>query len=235
MNPPGDVVACAGVVFDVDGTLVDTNYVHALCWWQAFSQFGHTVPMARIHRAVGMGGERLVSHLLGNEQEKVAGEIAKAHDVLFATWHDVVQPLPGARGLLSWCWEHRLTTVLASSAKRRDVDAMLDVLGWPDVDVVVSGEDADETKPDPDLVETALTRSGLSGEESVFVGDAVWDVEAARRAGMPCIGLTCGGTSATELREAGAVQTFEDTHALLEHWREQGQVGSFAPVASRSR
>jgi beta-phosphoglucomutase-like phosphatase (HAD superfamily) len=161
------------VLFDEDGTLVDTNYVHALCWWQAFSQYGYVVPMARLHRAVGMGADLLVEHVL-DRQDRDASDI---------------------------------------------ITAMLDTLARPDVDVVVSGDDVKEAKPHPDLLSTALERAGLRPQDAVLVGDSVWDVEAAARAGLECIGLTCGGTSADELTAAGAVQTFDDPSRLLDHWR----------------
>lgn len=208
----------AGVIFDVDGTLVDTNYVHALCWWQAFSQYGHVVPMARLHRAVGMGADLLVEHVL-DRQDREASDIITAHSALFATWWELVQPLPGAESLLRWCWKRQLTTVIASSAKSRELDAMLDTLARPDVDVIVSGDDVEQAKPHPDLLSTALERAGLRAEDAVLVGDSVWDVEAAAQAGLDCIGLTCGGTSAEELTSAGAVQTFDDPSRLLDHWR----------------
>lgn len=208
----------AGVLFDVDGTLVDTTYVHALCWWQAFSQYGHVVPMARLHRAVGMGAGPLVEHVL-DRQDREAADIITAHGALFATWWELVQPLPGAESLLRWCWKRQLTTVIASSARSRELDAMLDTLARPDVDVVVSGDDVEQAKPHPDLLSTALERAGLRPEDAVLVGDSIWDVEAAALTGLDCIGLTCGGTSADELTSAGAVQTFDDPSRLLDHWR----------------
>jgi HAD superfamily hydrolase (TIGR01509 family) len=210
----------AGVIFDLDGTLVDTGYLHTVSWWQAFEQFGYTVPMARIHRAVGMGGDNLIEHVLP-EPCTHAEEITKAHDVLFATWHATVRPLPGAEALLRWCRDERLTVALASSSGQRDLDAMLDVLGHPDFDVLTTGDDAEHSKPSPDIVETALHRAGLSPDEAVMVGDSVWDVQAAAKAGVPCVGLTCGGTSGEELTAAGAVETFADPAALLDSWRDR--------------
>ena len=216
----------AGVVFDVDGTLVDTTFIHALCWWQAFSQFGHVVPMARIHRAIGMGAQRLVPHVLGHEHPpKETADLAGAQGVLFATWWELVQPLPGAESLLRWCWTQQLTTAVASSAHSRELDAMLDVLGRPDLDVIVSGDDVDEAKPSPDLLTAALERADLEPQDAVLVGDSVWDVLAATAAGLPCIGLTCGGTSAAELLASGAIETFADPEALGDHRRVGARAG----------
>jgi HAD superfamily hydrolase (TIGR01509 family) len=220
MPPSERALPYAGVVFDVDGTLVDTNYLHALCWWQAFSQFGHVVPMAQLHRAIGMGADRLVPHVLGREHPpKETADVTAAHGILFATWWELVQPLPGAESLLRWCWKQQLTTLVASSSRSRELEAMLDVLGRPDLDVMVSGDDVDEAKPNPDLLSVALERADLQPQDAVLVGDSVWDVQAATAAGLPCIGLTCGGTSADELGAAGAIETYADPEGLLDHWR----------------
>jgi beta-phosphoglucomutase-like phosphatase (HAD superfamily) len=219
----------AGLIFDVDGTLVDTNFLHALCWWQALSQFGHTVPMARLHRAVGMGSERLVDHVMDRPlTDGQRAEVVAAHGTLFATWWDLVRPLPGAEALLRWCWDRQMTTVVASSSRGRDLEAMLDVLGRPDVDVVLSGDDVSRGHPDPDLLTTALLRADLSADNTALVGDSVWDVEAATEAGLPCLGLTCGGTSAQELRAAGALEVFSDPGELLERWRAAEPAGAHA-------
>jgi phosphoglycolate phosphatase-like HAD superfamily hydrolase len=216
----GQAFPYAAVVLDVDGTLVDTNYLHTLCWWQALSQFGHNVPMARIHRAVGMGAELLVRELVGEAEDhaRVQG-VVQAHDVLFTTWWDVVRPLPGAEALLHWCWDAQVTSMLASSSGWRALHAMLEVLGEPDLDVVVAGDEVDRPKPSPDIVLAALERAQVKARSAVLVGDSVWDVQAATAAGVACIGLTCGGTSESDLLAAGASATFPHPAALLEHWR----------------
>jgi HAD superfamily hydrolase (TIGR01549 family) len=207
-----------GVIFDMDGTLVDTNYLHTICWWQALAQSGHDVSMAKVHRLVGMGAERLVRALVpaAVTDEQVA-RITTAHGVLFATWRERVAPVPGAEALLRWCWETGITTVVASSSTRRELDVMLEVLRSPDLDLTLSADDVVTTKPEPDLLAAARQWSGL-GSEGVVVGDSVWDVEAAVKAGMPCIGLLCGGTSSGELLEAGAAAVVETPWHLLQEW-----------------
>jgi HAD superfamily hydrolase (TIGR01509 family) len=217
--PSPDPSDLSGVVFDLDGTLVDTTYVHTVCWWHAFVQFGHVVPMARLHRAVGMGGDKLIGHVLGEDRDtRHDADLSAAHLALFATWLDLVRPMPGALQLLRWCRDQRLTVALASSAQPRVLDAMLDVLDQPDFDVVTTTADVEESKPAPDLVAVAIEKAGLEPDEAVFVGDSVWDAQAAGQLGLPCVGLTCGGTSAAELTAAGAAWVLGDPHELVESW-----------------
>lgn len=142
------------VIFDVDGTLVDSNYLHAVTWWEAFRQYGHDVAMADVHRTIGMGSDKLLDRLL-----------------------------PGDR-------------VITAST---------------------SSDDADQSKPAPDIVEVALSRAGVRAEDAVFVGDTVWDVHACRRAGLPCVAVLTGGVGRDELREAGAVEIHESPADLLAH------------------
>jgi HAD superfamily hydrolase (TIGR01509 family) len=214
-----DAPALRAVLLDVDGTLVDTAFVHAICWWQALRQHGHVVPMARIHRAIGMGSDRLVGHLLGEHDESLDDEVVAAHGALVAAWHERLAPLPGARDLVRRCHDEGLVVVLSTSAGRGDLDALrraLDADDW--IDEATTSSDADTSKPAPDILEVALERIGVAPDEAVFVGDSVWDAEAAGSIGMPCIGVECGGTSASELRSAGCVATYADPADLLEHW-----------------
>jgi HAD superfamily hydrolase (TIGR01509 family) len=208
------------VLFDLDGTLVDTTYLHTISWWQALHEHGHTVPMARIHRAVGMGSDKLLGEVLGADHDTGAdSEISAAHGRVFAQWHNRVSPLPGARELLQRCAHSGHTVVLASSATNRDLGALRDVLDADEaIDVATSSEDADESKPSPDILSVALDRAGVAAGEAVFVGDAVWDVKASSKVQIPCVGLECGGTSAAELREAGAVETWRDPAHLLQEF-----------------
>jgi HAD superfamily hydrolase (TIGR01509 family) len=207
----------AGVLFDVDGTLLDTVYLHTVSWWEALRQAGHDVPMAEIHRAVGMGSDRLLQHLLGPERDRDADErLRDAHDNLFAGYWDRLRPLPGAADLLRACAARGLRVVLASSAGERELAALRAALDADDVvATATSSGDAPRSKPAPDIVAVALERAGLDPARVVFVGDAVWDVVAAGRLDIPCIGLTCGGTSRGELAGAGAVAVFDDPAALL--------------------
>jgi HAD superfamily hydrolase (TIGR01509 family) len=208
-----------GVLFDVDGTLVDSNYLHAVTWWEAMRQSGHTVPTASIHRAIGMGSDKLLDHLLGQGRDRDEDETMRAaHLALYKTYWERLRPLPGAADLLRTCAAHGLKVVLASSASEKELAALRRALDADDViDTATSASDVDSSKPDPDIIEAALREADLPAEGALLVGDSVWDVRAAARAGIPCIGVTCGGTSAAELREAGAVETYDDPTALREN------------------
>jgi phosphoglycolate phosphatase-like HAD superfamily hydrolase len=207
----------SGIVFDLDGTLVDSTYVHTLCWWEALQQFGHSRSMAAVHHTVGMGADHLLHHLLGASRDTSQdSDITAAHDVLFGTWHERLHPLPAARALLNWCRDAGLTVGLASSGGERDLWAMMDVLDHPDFDIIVTGDDVSSTNPDADVLAAALDRAGLDAEDVMVVGDSVWDMEAATRVGAVPIGVATGGTSAPELEVAGAELTFADLAALLD-------------------
>ena len=206
-----------GVLFDLDGTLVDTGYIHAVCWWEALRQYDHLVPMAVIHRAVGMGSDKLLSHVLGTGHDTSRdSDMAAAHGVLFSTWHSRICPLPGARDLLVKCAALGLAVVVATSSPQRDLDALRKALDAdPYIDAVTTSSDADESKPSPDILSAALERAELSVSQVIFVGDAIWDVAASAQLGIRCIGLESGGTSDSELRRAGAVEVWKDPADLL--------------------
>ncbi|NHA69282.1 HAD family hydrolase [Phycicoccus flavus] len=204
------------VLLDVDGTLVDTAFAHTTCWWQALREHGHRVPMARIHRAIGLGADRMVGHLLGEHDESIDDAVVASHAALVAAWHERFVPLPGARDLVRRCHDAGLVVVLSTSAGTRDLAALrraLDADDW--VDEATTNDDAEHSKPDTDILDVALDRIGVRAEDAVFVGDAVWDARAAVSAGMPCLGVECGGTSAAELTEAGCVATYADPADLL--------------------
>ena len=207
-----------GVLFDVDGTLVDTTYLHTVSWWEALRQADHRVPMARIHRSIGMGSDKLLDRLLGAERDRDAdGRLRDAHDALYGEYWERLAPLPGARELLRACAERGLRVVLATSAAEHEVTALRAALDADDViDSVTSSADAQESKPAPDILVAALEQSGLAAERVVFVGDSVWDVAAAGKLDIPCIGLTCGGTGRAELAGAGAGAVYDDPAALLD-------------------
>ncbi|HJQ00437.1 MAG TPA: HAD family hydrolase [Jatrophihabitans sp.] len=211
-----------GVLFDVDGTLVDSTFVHTLCWWQAFRQSDRDIPMASIHRAVGMGSGELTRHLVPGIAESDIAALAASHDALYCGYWPRLRALPGARELVRSCHQAGRITVLASSASEPELHALLAVL---DIDEAIghttnSGE-AGAGKPAPDLIVAALDKAGLSPDEAIFIGDSVWDVQACQAAGLDCIGLECGGTSAAELKQAGAVATFKHPADLLAHGKEQ--------------
>ncbi|MFE6227932.1 MULTISPECIES: HAD family hydrolase [unclassified Streptomyces] len=206
-------------LFDVDGTLVDTNYLHALTWWMALRQHGHTVPMSRIHRAVGMGSDRLLDAVLGADRAKDDDEaVSDAHGTLYATWYDSLTPFDGAAELLRAVAARGWRVVLASSASEDEVAAVRARLDADDViDAATSSGDVTATKPAPDLVRAALDKVGAEPEDAVLVGDTVWDVEAAGRAGVPCVAVLTGGTTRRELEDAGAVAVHDDALTLLRH------------------
>ncbi len=201
------------VVLDLDGTLVDSVYVHALAWKAAFREVGVDIPTYRLHRAVGMGGDRLVAAVAGDAVEEAMGDVVrKLHGDLFRERRSEVQPLDGASELLTTCREAGLDLVVASSSKPDDTEAMLELVeGSHLLTAVVTGHDG-PSKPAPDLVEQALERAG--SKKAFLVGDAVWDVESAGRAGIPCVGLLAGGYSEAELHDAGAIVVHETPRDL---------------------
>lgn len=210
--------AVSAVLFDVDGTLIDSNYLHAVTWWQAFAQAGHDVPMARIHRAIGMGSDQLLDALLpdGRDRGGDSGLVA-AHEALYATYWCRLRPFPGAAGLLRACHGHGLRVVLASSAGPQEFEVLLAALDAGDaVDEATSSADVDASKPAPDLVQVALEKAGAGPGEALFVGDTVWDVQACQRAGVACVGVLSGGISEAELRGAGAVRVFPGPAEVLD-------------------
>lgn len=201
-----------GVIFDLDGTLVDTNYAHVLAWWQAFRAAGYTVATADIHRRVGMGADRLVAALIDRDDERVAS----GHRHFYGPHLEQLQPFDSATELLRAAAGLGLEVVLASSAEQEEVDALVAALGAGDVvSAVTSSADAQASKPAPDILAAALARTGLQAADCVLVGDTVWDVEAAANAGMPCVGMLSGGICAAELRGAGAVEIYWDAAELL--------------------
>lgn len=205
------------VLFDVDGTLADTNYLHAVTWWEAFAQAGHEVAMADIHRAIGMGSGQLLDTLLPPGRDRGEDDtIRAAHTALYSVFWTRLRPLPGAAALLRACKKQGLRVVLASSADPAEFSALRAALDAEDaIDDATSSGDVQTSKPAPDLVQGALERAGAGPDEAVFVGDTVWDVRACQRAGVPCIGLLSGGISEAELLQAGAVKAYENPADLL--------------------
>ena len=201
-------------ILDVDGTLVDTNYHHALAWYRAFRRNGILLPLWRIHRHVGMGGDQLVGALAGDEVDAEHGDdIRAAEKELYGELIAEVEPLPGARELMVGLKRRGSTVVLASSAKEDEIDAYLELLGARELaDAWTSSADVEETKPEPDLVRAALAKAGA--ERAVMVGDTTWDCEAAAKAGIDTIAVLTGGFAEAELREAGAVSVFDSVDDL---------------------
>ena len=208
----------SAVLFDVDGTLVDTNYLHVVTWWEAFRQYGHHVAMARVHRAIGLGSDKLLDHVLPGDRDRATDDVIRsAHTALYAPYWLRLRAFDGAADLLRACAGRGLRVVLASSANEREMRALRDALDAEDaVTAATSSGDAEESKPAPDIVQIALERGEVAPDAAVFVGDTVWDVEACKKAGLACIGFLTGGNSREELREAGAVEIYEGPAQLLE-------------------
>jgi HAD superfamily hydrolase (TIGR01509 family) len=208
------------VLFDVDGTLVDTNYLHTVAWWEAFTQAGHDVPMASIHRAIGMGSGQMLDSLLPEDRDRDAdADIKTAHSALYSVYWCRLQPLPGARQLLRACHDQGLRVVLASSADPDELKVLCARLDADEaIDAATSSGDVDASKPAPDLVQVALDQAEAGPAESLFIGDAVWDVQACQQAGVPCIGLLSGGSSRGELTDAGAAAVYEGPADLLKQF-----------------
>ncbi len=226
-----------GVLFDVDGTLVDSNYQHTMAWWQAFRRFGHDLPMAEIHRAIGMGGDKLVAHLLGDDRDtEQDDELDATRSAVFSTFWPGLRSFEGAGELLRRCADEGLTVVLASSASHQELAVSRGIIGADEaISAATSSGDAENSKPDPDILQAALAAGGLDAANTVFVGDSVWDVLAASELGIPTVGLASGGTSAAELREAGAVEVHKDIRALLTAFDDGALHRSQRPARSRER
>lgn len=203
-------------IVDIDGTLVDTNYLHTLAWQRALRRHGRDVPAWRIHRHIGMGGDQLVAAVAGDNAERDVGDEARSDEgEIYRELVGEASPLPGARELLAALADRASRVVLASSAKEWEVDAYLDLLDARELaDAWTSSADVEQTKPEPDLVRAALDKAG--GGPAVLIGDSVWDCEAAARAEIDSIGLLTGGFSECELRDAGAVAVFESAAELCE-------------------
>jgi HAD superfamily hydrolase (TIGR01549 family) len=201
-------------IVDIDGTLVDTNYHHAIAWYRALRAHGFVVQLWRIHRGIGMGGDQLVASLIGKEADAEHGEgIRDAEKQAYMSVIDEVAPLEGARELLLDIKERDHKVVLASSAKADEVEHYLDLLIARDlVDDWTTSADVDKTKPHPDLIVAAMEKAG--GDDAVMIGDSVWDCKAAKAAKVPTIGLLTGGFSDKELDEAGAAAVFESIAEL---------------------
>lgn len=210
------------VVLDVDGTLVDSVYTHVQAWSHAFQAIGTQVSAWQIHRAIGMGGDRLVSEVAGQRVEQALGDrVRELHDAYYADLFGMVRALPGADDLLAALRKAGFTVVLASSGTTEQTELAMDLLAASDVaSARVSGGEVEASKPAPDLVEAAIDRAG--GSRAVLIGDSLWDVRSAASAGVPAIALRCGGFSEADLLEAGAVAVFDSPEDLALRFDESG-------------
>ncbi|MGH2721567.1 MAG: HAD family hydrolase [Actinomycetota bacterium] len=205
---PGAVEA---VLFDIDGTLVDTNYLHAVAWRRGFTESGFDVPTAWIHHRVGMGSDRLMQELIGEERDDVK-QGWRRH---FEAMKPEIRAFPGAAALLREVRSMGIRVVLASSSEESDLDALLAALGADEVvDCVTSAGDVGEAKPSPEVFEVAMRKASCDPDRTLVVGDSVWDVLAAKKAGLPCVCVLTGGIAARVLLEAGAVAVYRDVEEL---------------------
>ena len=203
-------------IFDVDGTLVDSNYQHALAWFRAFRRVGITLPIWELHRATGMGGDTLVAHVAGDEVEARYGdELREGWKRELEPMIAEIQPFDGARELLREVKRRGFKLVMASSGSEKQVDTFLDLFGAKEfADAWTTSADAEQSKPAPDILEVALSRVG--GGSGVMVGDSVWDCAAAARLDIPTITVLTGGFSDDELRAAGSVGVFGSLRELTD-------------------
>jgi HAD superfamily hydrolase (TIGR01509 family) len=206
-------VATAAIL-DIDGTLVDTNYHHAIAWWRAFGEHGVELPVWRVHRHIGMGGDKLVAEVAGEEVERKRGDaIRESEGDHYRAMIGEVRPLEGARALIEELRRREHKIILASSAKEWEVECYLDLLDARELaDGWTTSADVEETKPAGDLVAAALRKAGVLS--AVMVGDTPWDVHAAEEAEVKTVAVLTGGFSEAELRDAGAVDVFESLPEL---------------------
>ena len=213
------------VLFDVDGTLVDNSYLHTVAWWRACRDIGRLVPMATLHRLVGMGADRFIDALFGREWP----ELAEAHSGHIAPFFDEMVAFPRAADLLRAVGARGQRVVFASSASDAELRRLRSIVGADDaLWELVSSSDAGESKPSPDIFQVALGKVGIHADRAIAVGDTRWDVEAARRSGLGCIGVLSGGWSREELERAGAIAVYRDVAELLEELER-------SPIASHAR
>ncbi|WP_144764687.1 HAD family hydrolase [Curtobacterium sp. 9128] len=204
------------VLFDIDGTLVDSNYAHVDAWWRAFRAAGESVDAWRIHRTIGMDSSRLLEALLPDASDEVRSTAKQYQTAYYAEQTPLLRLLPGARDLLRAVAERGHAVVLATSAPESELTRLREVLDAEEwITAVTSAEDVDEAKPAPGIVQVALDRVGVDADHAVMVGDAMWDVEASGKVGVPCIAVMTGGIGGDELRGAGAALVVDDAAAVL--------------------
>jgi HAD superfamily hydrolase (TIGR01549 family) len=200
------------VLFDVDGTLVDTVYQHVLAWWEAFAEGGHAVSCFDIHRAIGRGSDDLVKSLIGESDES----LTEAHSKKWADLRDRCTAFHQVPELLAACEERGMRVVLCTSGEGADLDFFVKAIGGDEhVHAIVSSEDVEQSKPSPEIVQKAVEAAGVPADRCVMIGDTVYDIRAAKGAGVRGVGVLCGGIGETELREAGATAVYGNPSELL--------------------
>ena len=200
------------VLVDVDGTLVDTNYLHAVAWWRAFKDIGEDVPMYKIHPLIGMGSDQLVHRLIGRESE----EASDAHSHHYKPFKEELRALPGAADLLRELARRGARVILATSSDEEDLERLREVIDADDaIEDAVSKGDVGQSKPSPDIFEAALKKFDLEPDRTLVVGDTPWDVEAAAKVDLKVVCVLTGGTARELLEEAGAIGVYEDAAELV--------------------
>jgi HAD superfamily hydrolase (TIGR01509 family) len=204
------------VLFDIDGTLADSNYAHIDAWWRAFLTAGESVDAWRIHRAIGMDSAKLLEELLPDASDETRDTAKQYHSAYYAEQMPRLRLLPGARELLRAVAEAGHAVVLATSAPENELARLrelLDAEEW--LTAITSSEDVEQAKPDPGIIRVALDKAGVAADAAVMIGDAMWDVESAGRVGVTCIAVMTGGIGGDELRGAGAAEVYDDAAAVL--------------------
>lgn len=214
----GGADTASAVLFDIDGTLVDSNYLHVHAWYRAFEEAGHPVEAWRIHRSIGMDGTTLVATLAPDADTDARSQAKDLHSRYYKELAPHLRRLPGSRELLEAVHKLDIRVVLATSAPEEELSMLREVLDSDHlVYAVTSSEDVDTAKPEPDIVEIALERAGVTAAHAVVIGDTVWDVEACKRAGVDSLAVLSGGVSRGELEKAGAQRVFEHPLELCQH------------------
>jgi HAD superfamily hydrolase (TIGR01509 family) len=203
------------VLFDIDGTLIDSNWFHTVTWWRALQDAGEDIAMSRIHPLIGMGSDKLLGTLLGDEPEG----LSDAHSAYYKPYKELLHPFPRAAELLAQVAKREARVVLATSSKEQDLDELLAAIGAEEgvIDEIVHGDMVEASKPAPDIFAVALERLDLDPEQTLVVGDTGWDVEAAAKVGIDVVAVLTGGWTKADLQDKGAIAVYDDVADLLEH------------------
>ena len=218
------------VLVDVDGTLVDTNYLHALAWWRALREAGKEVPMSTLHPLIGMGGDQILETVADGPSDG----LSDAHTRHFEPFKDEIHAFPRAADFLEELARRGGRVILVTSAKEDDLEAILETIGAGDaISEIVRSDDVEESKPAPDLFAAAVDKYDLDPDRSLVVGDSVWDIQAAGKVGLDVVAVLTGGTTKHHLEEAGAVAVYESVSDLLDHL-DESPVGELLRLGSKA-
>lgn len=219
------------ILFDIDGTLVDSNYLHVAAWSRALTELGTPIDSWRIHAGIGMDSSKLLDEWLGERKAELEDQAKKLHTEYYTKAADELRAFDGARELVKTLADRGYQVVLATSAPEDELKMLRETLSIEDdIALVTSDSDVEEAKPAPDIVGVALERAGVSADRAIMVGDSVWDVKGAAAAGVRCIGFRSGGTSGPTLTDAGAIEIWDGAADLLEHL-EKSAISELRPSA----